>query len=334
MNELITEGAGKFGIIPPGLLKAPGLQPAPSSSTSDVSTSTSDVFPEGANVSGTTTPAIVATTTPATIATSTPAETATTTPSGTILATPAEPIGQTGATTVPAIPATPLANTATSTPPADTTAPVISNVQTTNITSSAATITWTTDESSDGTVEYGLTTSYGGIVASSSLATSRSVTVSGLQSNTTYHYRVISKDAAGNTMTSGDQTFITLAPPKQCSDGIDNDGDNLIDLNDSGCTDSTDDDETNPVSTGQPQFLLSWGSKGSGDGQFAYAGDIAIDASGNMYVTDINNHRIQKFAPAQSTFFNATSHSLASVLHSLAAALDEIERQGQRLLAR
>ena len=83
LNELITEEAGRSGVIPPGLLKAPGLQPAPSSSTSDVSTSTPDVFPEGTDVSGTTTPAIVATTTPTTTATSTP--------SGTIPATPATP---------------------------------------------------------------------------------------------------------------------------------------------------------------------------------------------------------------------------------------------------
>lgn len=38
------------------------------------------------------------------------------------------------------------------------------------------------------------------------------------------------------------------APPAktQCDDGVDNDGDNLIDLNDPGCTDALDDDERNP----------------------------------------------------------------------------------------
>src|SRR3989344_8109038 len=36
-------------------------------------------------------------------------------------------------------------------------------------------------------------------------------------------------------------------PPAQCADGIDNDGDSLIDLADPGCTSSTDNDETDPV---------------------------------------------------------------------------------------
>ena len=35
--------------------------------------------------------------------------------------------------------------------------------------------------------------------------------------------------------------------PKQCNDNIDNDGDSLIDLADPGCTDSNDNDETDPI---------------------------------------------------------------------------------------
>lgn len=44
-----------------------------------------------------------------------------------------------------------------------------------------------------------------------------------------------------------------LAPPTECSDGIDNDGDGLIDLSDPGCSDAQDDDEFDvPL----PQFIL------------------------------------------------------------------------------
>jgi streptogramin lyase len=43
------------------------------------------------------------------------------------------------------------------------------------------------------------------------------------------------------------------------------------------------------------EFVLKWGSYGSGNGQFNKAGGIAIDLEDNVYVTDHFNHRIQKF---------------------------------------
>ena len=39
----------------------------------------------------------------------------------------------------------------------------------------------------------------------------------------------------------------------------------------------------------------NWGTAGSGDGEFQNPQDVAIDSLGNLYVTDTNNHRIQKF---------------------------------------
>jgi len=100
------------------------------------------------------------------------------------------------------------------TPPQDTTPPVISNVSTTNITSNSAVITWTTDESATSQVEYGSTTSYGNTTAlDSSLVVSHSTALSGLSSNTTYHYKVISQDSSGNSADSIDYTFISLQLP-------------------------------------------------------------------------------------------------------------------------
>jgi tripartite motif-containing protein 71 len=57
----------------------------------------------------------------------------------------------------------------------------------------------------------------------------------------------------------------------------------------------------------QGKFVLQWGSKGSDDGQFEFApadpnagpgtGFIAVDAQGNVYVSDGYNDRVQKFDP-------------------------------------
>src|SRR5438105_7015983 len=92
----------------------------------------------------------------------------------------------------------------------DTTPPVITAVAAGGISATGATITWTTDEASDSQVEYGTTTSYGSSSPlNTSMVTSHSVALSGLTASTLYHYRVKSRDAAGNLATSGDFTFST-----------------------------------------------------------------------------------------------------------------------------
>src|SRR3972149_9105766 len=79
---------------------------------------------------------------------------------------------------------------------ADTTAPVLSNITTGSITSTSAVITWTTNEQSTSQIEHGTTTSYGSSTTlDSTLVTSHSVSISGLSSWTTYHFRVKSQDS-------------------------------------------------------------------------------------------------------------------------------------------
>jgi hypothetical protein len=48
-------------------------------------------------------------------------------------------------------------------------------------------------------------------------------------------------------------------------------------------------------------FIAKWGSEGDGDGQFKYPVGVAVDTSGNVYVTDSDNHRIQVFSPSVRT---------------------------------
>lgn len=49
--------------------------------------------------------------------------------------------------------------------------------------------------------------------------------------------------------------------------------------------------------TGSGEFISSWGSEGSGEGQFGFPVGIAVDASGNVYVADVGNGRVQVFSP-------------------------------------
>ena len=93
----------------------------------------------------------------------------------------------------------------------DTAAPVISNVADTDINDTSATITWDTDESADSLVDYGLDSTYGSFVSDGSLVTSHSITLTGLNSSTEYHYKVTSEDAALNSASSADFTFTTAA---------------------------------------------------------------------------------------------------------------------------
>ncbi len=102
--------------------------------------------------------------------------------------------------------------TATTTPPIATTTPTISNITTTSVTSTGVTVTWTTNEAATSQVEYGTSTSYGASTTlNASLGTSHSVALTGLAGATTYHFRVYSKNAAGNQAVSGDGTFTTNA---------------------------------------------------------------------------------------------------------------------------
>jgi sugar lactone lactonase YvrE len=47
-------------------------------------------------------------------------------------------------------------------------------------------------------------------------------------------------------------------------------------------------------------FLTKWGTDGGqvgyGDGEFSWPNGIAVDGSGNVYVADQNNNRVQKFS--------------------------------------
>ncbi|HKQ74284.1 MAG TPA: fibronectin type III domain-containing protein [Blastocatellia bacterium] len=99
----------------------------------------------------------------------------------------------------------------TSTPtPAPTPASPPSNVQASSITSSVAVITWKTGALSDSQAEYGRTSDYGVMTQLNPIPVfDHAVILTGLTANTMYHYRVRSRDLAGNLNVSADSIFTT-----------------------------------------------------------------------------------------------------------------------------
>jgi DNA-binding beta-propeller fold protein YncE len=64
------------------------------------------------------------------------------------------------------------------------------------------------------------------------------------------------------------------------------------------------------VQTRSWTYDSKWGSNGSSNGQFNRPNQIAYDSSGNIYVSDINNNRVQKFSSAgvwSSNIISATA---------------------------
>ena len=112
--------------------------------------------------------------------------------------------------------------------------------------------------------EYGTTTAYGAKapvpakeVGSGTADVAVSQTLTGLGQKTTYHFRVVAS-GAGGTAVGQDRTFTTL-------------------------------------SVVTPVFSSAFGSEGTGNGQFKSPNGVAVDVSGNLWVTDSSNNRVEKF---------------------------------------
>ncbi|HVM76939.1 MAG TPA: fibronectin type III domain-containing protein [Candidatus Paceibacterota bacterium] len=91
------------------------------------------------------------------------------------------------------------------------TPPVISNVSASNIGTTTAQISWTTDQLAYNAVNYGLTSSYGSSSSNGSFVTNHNLSLSSLAPGTTYHYQADSNNSGGDS-TSSDFTFTTIPP--------------------------------------------------------------------------------------------------------------------------
>lgn len=103
--------------------------------------------------------------------------------------------------------------TATTTP--DILAPVITLATATGVTSTSATISWTTNELASGNIYVSATSpvnlSTATTLGTTTLSTLHSFSLSGLTASTTYYYVVKSADSVGNTATSSQMSFVTPA---------------------------------------------------------------------------------------------------------------------------
>jgi len=93
----------------------------------------------------------------------------------------------------------------------DTTAPVISGVTARSITATTAIINWTTNETSNSSVNFGTTkATLGTFVGNDTNVTSHNISLTGLVIETQYFYNVTSCDPSGNCNTNGTFNFTTV----------------------------------------------------------------------------------------------------------------------------
>ena len=101
----------------------------------------------------------------------------------------------------------------TATAVVDCTPPVISNVHVTDLQARSATVAFNTNEPARGVVHYGLACgSLNQTASGSGYSTTPAVSLSGLQDNTTYFYRVDAADEAGNS--ASDLNCYTFTTPE------------------------------------------------------------------------------------------------------------------------
>jgi len=88
--------------------------------------------------------------------------------------------------------------------------PGISNVLVQDITSTSATITWTTNTSSDSRVNYGTITALGQYKSDSNNVTNHSVPLTGLNPDTKYYFEVESANASGTSIDNNSGIFYSF----------------------------------------------------------------------------------------------------------------------------
>ncbi len=143
----------------------------------------------------------------------------------------------------------------------DTTEPEITNIEAKNITETSVEVTWDTDLDSNNFVEYGTTQDLGNLEGNVSASdTSHIVSLSDLEQDTKYYYKVMSADSEfGNLATSEMNNFTTEAdvtPPE-----ISNLDHPVVDRNSATITWDTSKPATSQVAYGLEDFSQGYASE-------------------------------------------------------------------------
>ncbi|MDO8684688.1 MAG: 6-bladed beta-propeller [Armatimonadota bacterium] len=89
------------------------------------------------------------------------------------------------------------------------TGPNISDITLVGLTKNSIVVKWKTDIDANSEIRHGTTTSYGQTVTNATMTKSHSVTLTGLQPDTDYHFQIRSTDGSNNTTSTGDAEFHT-----------------------------------------------------------------------------------------------------------------------------
>ena len=229
-----------------------------------------------------------------------------------------------GFTTSPVTPADRYTYSAAVTPGAETMAA-------TSLTPTSATLNATVNphgsEVSSCVFEYGPTTSYGESTpctpspGSGESPVAVSAAISGLTADSTYHFRIVAKNAGGESKGADEalKTLQSCTPEGFCNSLSHFQGEasfsepTAVALDPSGdifVADSAKDQVLEFSSANK--LLRQFGSEGSGEGQFKGIGGIASNSAGDVYVTDVGNNRVQEFGPAGEHLRSFGSSALKS----------------------
>ncbi|OGC48237.1 hypothetical protein A3F07_04845 [candidate division WWE3 bacterium RIFCSPHIGHO2_12_FULL_38_15] len=163
----------------------------------------------------------------------------------------------------------------------DTTKPVISDVKVENITDTSAKITWTTDEDSDGYVDYDTDSSYDKTANGELDTKDHELNLYDLEPDTQYHYRVRAKDSSGNEAQTSDKTFTTEkqdelagAPPVETDETatVENTGESDTTQAPSGTTQTTSQGTGSASDSDSEESMDPAGADESSDTQAPYDG--------------------------------------------------------------